>query len=160
MNYILGLGFYSIISLRTFFEEGFYYFHFSKLSEPRENSYIEFNRKSSRCFESSLGAVFKDLGKVKVRRDRAGWWLVVTSCPQTSNTFPSMCRASLETAICNLETIALVQTADLHGNLQVGRETGHLGPVRYRRVAGERRGPGHGGGGHRHGGRHRDERRG
>ena len=50
-------------------------------------------------------------------------WLVVTSCPQTSNTFPSMCRASLETAICNLETIALVQTADLHGNLQVGRET-------------------------------------
>ena len=50
-------------------------------------------------------------------------WLVVTSCPQTSNTFPSMCRASLETAICNLETIALVQTADLHGNLQVCRET-------------------------------------
>ena len=48
---------------------------------------------------------------------------MVTSCPQTSNTFPSMCRASLETAICNLETIALVQTADLHGNLQVGRET-------------------------------------
>ena len=61
----------------------------------------------------------------------------VTSCPQTSNTFPSMCRASLETAICNLETIALVQTADLHGNLQVGREPGHCSPVWvYRRVAG------------------------
>ena len=75
---------------------------------------------------------------------------MVTSCPQTSNTFPSMCRASLETAICNLETIALVQTADLHGNLQVGRETAlvQCGCRVYRHVAGERRGPGDGGGGH------------
>lgn len=37
---------------------------------------------------------------------------------QTSNTFPSVCRATLETAICNLETVAVVQTFDFHGNMQ------------------------------------------
>ena len=29
-----------------------------------------------------------------------------------------MCRATLETAICNLETVAVVQTFDFHGNMQ------------------------------------------
>ena len=37
---------------------------------------------------------------------------------QTSNTFPSVCRATLETAICNLETVAVVQTFDSLGNMQ------------------------------------------
>jgi len=73
----------------------------SQLSEPRENSYIEFNRKGNKSFESSFGALLKDVGRVK-----------------TSKTFPSLCRATMETAICNLETVATVQTFDYHGNIQ------------------------------------------
>ena len=36
---------------------------------------------------------------------------------QTSNTFPSFCRVTMETAICNLETVAILQTFDCHGNM-------------------------------------------
>lgn len=72
----------------------------SKLSEPMENSYIEFNRKGNKSFESSFGNLLKDVGKLK-----------------TSNTFPSFCRVTMETAICNLETVAILQTFDCHGNM-------------------------------------------
>ena len=37
---------------------------------------------------------------------------------QTSKTFPGLCRASVETAICHLETVAVVQTRDCQGNAQ------------------------------------------
>ena len=50
-------------------------------------------------------------------RLNAKFKLHLTIC-QTSNTFPSVCRATLETAICNLETVAVVQTFDFHGNMQ------------------------------------------
>ena len=36
---------------------------------------------------------------------------------QTSKTFPGQCGASLEAAICHLETVARVQARDLEGNL-------------------------------------------
>ena len=37
---------------------------------------------------------------------------------KTSNTFPGLCRASVETAICHLETVALLQTRDVMGNIK------------------------------------------
>ena len=72
--------------------------------EPRENSYIEFNRKSKKDFEDCIGGMLRDVGQVR-----------------TSKTFPSLCRVSMENAICNLETVATVQTFDSLGNIQ---ETG------------------------------------
>jgi hypothetical protein len=44
----------------------------------------------------------KDVGRVK-----------------TSKTFPSLCRATMETAISHLETVARLQTIDYHGKMQV-----------------------------------------
>jgi len=73
----------------------------SQLSEPRENSYIEFHRIGDKSFEASVNRLLKDIGRIK-----------------TSKTFPSLCRATMETAICNLETIAVIQTLDFHGNIQ------------------------------------------
>ena len=37
---------------------------------------------------------------------------------KTSKTFPSLCRASMDTAIANLETLAKVQTIDYNGSVQ------------------------------------------
>ena len=38
---------------------------------------------------------------------------------KTSKTFPSLCRATMETSISHLETTARVQTIDYHGKIQV-----------------------------------------
>jgi len=73
----------------------------SQLTEPRENSYIEFHRIGDKSFETSVNHLLKDVGRIK-----------------TSKTFPSLCRATMETAICNLETITVIQTLDFHGNIQ------------------------------------------
>lgn len=72
----------------------------SQLAEPRENSYIEFHRNEI-SYQDAIGRLLKDVGRVK-----------------TSKTFPSLCRATMETAICHLETVARVQTIDYHGKMQ------------------------------------------
>merc|ERR1719499_2966661 len=73
----------------------------TQLSEPRENSYIEFCRIRGVSYQEAVKRMLTDVGKVK-----------------TSRTFPSLCRANMETAIANLRTITRVQTIDYHGKIQ------------------------------------------
>jgi len=73
----------------------------SQLSEPRENSYIEFCRIHGVSYQEAVKKMLTDVGKVK-----------------TSRTFPSLCRANMETAIANLKTKTFVQTIDYHGKIQ------------------------------------------
>jgi len=73
----------------------------NQLSEPRENSYMVFTRNENTDFSEHIKTVLKDVGSVK-----------------TSKTFPSLCRATLETVICNLESVARVQTIDYNGHMQ------------------------------------------
>jgi len=72
----------------------------NQLSEPRENSYIQFHR-SNLEFQEAVGRMLADVGHIK-----------------TSKTFPSLCRATMETSIAHLETTARIQTIDYHGKIQ------------------------------------------
>ncbi|XP_059081324.1 tripartite motif-containing protein 2-like isoform X3 [Tigriopus californicus] len=74
----------------------------STLSEPRENSYMQYVLPDD--YENILNTIIESLdalGKIK-----------------TSKTFPSLCRASMETAIAHLEMKAKVTTIDYNGVLQ------------------------------------------
>ena len=73
----------------------------NQLSEPRENSYMVFTRNENTDYSEHIKNALKNVGSVK-----------------TSKTFPSLCRATLETVICNLETVARVQTIDYNGLAQ------------------------------------------
>lgn len=82
----------------------------STLSEPRENSFIEYTLSSSPNqrtetnpdeFLAKVDGLLLSLGQVK-----------------TSKTFPSLCRATMNTAIANLEMIARVTTIDYNGSVQ------------------------------------------
>jgi len=82
----------------------------STLSEPRENSYIEYVLGSSpnqRCEAdpsevlNEIDLTLRGMGRIK-----------------TSKTFPSLCRASMDTAIACLETVAKVTTIDYNGSVQ------------------------------------------
>ena len=67
-----------------------------------------------------MGRLMKEVGAVKVRLSPSSLSLESPAdCPhcQTSKTFPGQCGASLEAAICHLETVARVQARDLEGNL-------------------------------------------
>jgi len=75
----------------------------NQLSEPRENSYIEFDR-STKSYQQIVAQMLEHVGQIK-----------------TSKTFPSLCRASMETAVAHLQTIATIQTIDYNGRIQ---ETG------------------------------------
>ena len=70
----------------------------NQLSEPRENSYMMFCRNEGQDYTEHINNILRDVGSVK-----------------TSKTFPSLCRASLETVICQLETRAKLQTIDYNG---------------------------------------------
>jgi len=72
----------------------------NQLNEPRENSYIVFERSES-PYQDSVNRLLSDVGRIK-----------------TSKTFPSLCRASLETVISNLTATARVQTIDYNGQIQ------------------------------------------
>ena len=72
----------------------------NQLSEPRENSFLEFSRDKV-SYPDAVKDVLKTVGVIK-----------------TSKTFPSLCRAILETVICNLKSQARVQTIDYHGQPQ------------------------------------------
>ena len=71
------------------------------LSEPRENSYMMFCRNEGEDYTEHITNILRNVGSVK-----------------TSKTFPSLCRASLETVICHLETRAKLQTIDYNGLTQ------------------------------------------
>jgi len=71
----------------------------NQLSEPRENSYMVFTRNESLDYGEHIKNILNNVGSVK-----------------TSKTFPSLCRATLETVICNLESVARVQTIDYNGH--------------------------------------------
>lgn len=73
----------------------------SQLSEPRENSYIEFIRDESATYLDQIGFQLEGVGKIK-----------------TSKTFPPLCRATMNTAISHLETTATLQTIDYNGIIQ------------------------------------------
>ena len=53
-------------------------------------------------YQDAVGRMLSDVGRIK-----------------TSKTFPSLCRASMETSISHLETTAKVQTIDYNGQIQV-----------------------------------------
>jgi len=72
----------------------------NQLAEPRENSYILFQR-STKSYDDTVKRLLADVGHIK-----------------TSKTFPSLCRVTMETAIANLETTSKVQTIDYHGQIQ------------------------------------------
>merc|ERR1719318_858235 len=73
----------------------------NQLSEPRENSYMVFCRNEEIYYPDHIKQMLKNVGSVK-----------------TSKTFPSLCRASMETSISNLETTARIQTIDYNGKMQ------------------------------------------
>ena len=73
----------------------------NQLSEPRENSYMVFTRNENTDYSEHIRNALKNVGSVK-----------------TSKTFPSLCRATLETVICNIQTVARVQTIDYNGLAQ------------------------------------------
>lgn len=73
----------------------------SQLSEPRENSYMVFCRNEGISYQDHIRQMLKNVGSVK-----------------TSKTFPSLCRATMETSISNLETTARIQTIDYNGKMQ------------------------------------------
>jgi len=73
----------------------------SQLAEPRENSFMEFARRSGASYPDEVRAVLHHVGTIK-----------------TSKTFPSLCRATLETIICGLECVARLQTIDYNGEAQ------------------------------------------
>jgi len=82
----------------------------STLSEPRENSYIEYVLGSSpnQRSEADPAEVMADMEGLLTGMGRI----------KTSKTFPSLCRATMDTAIANLETVAKVQTIDYNGSVQ------------------------------------------
>ena len=73
----------------------------SQLSEPRENSFMQFRRVEDVSYEESVARLLADVGAVK-----------------TSRTFPSLCRVTMETAVRHLRTVAKIQTIDYHGQVQ------------------------------------------
>jgi tripartite motif-containing protein 2/3 len=73
----------------------------NQLSEPRENSFMEFSRQPETSYPDEVRTVLRHVGTIK-----------------TSKTFPSLCRASLDTVICSLEALARVQTIDYNGSAQ------------------------------------------
>jgi len=72
----------------------------NQLAEPRENSYMEFER-SRASYQDTVSDMLADVGQIK-----------------TSKTFPSLCRANMETAVAHLETRARIQTIDYNGRIQ------------------------------------------
>ena len=78
----------------------------STLSEPRENSYIEYvvleeQRLQEEVFKKSLTELVDQMGQIK-----------------TSKTFPSLCRVAMDTAIANLEMVARLTTINYEGEVQ------------------------------------------
>lgn len=72
----------------------------STLSEPRENSYIEYIVENEEDL-AKLGVLVVQMGEIK-----------------TSKTFPSLCRVTMETAIANLEMMARLTTINYNGEVQ------------------------------------------
>lgn len=73
----------------------------STLSEPRENSYIEFLMEQTDDLNQQLGDLVLNMGQIK-----------------TSKTFPSLCRVTMDTAIANLEMGARLTTINYDGEVQ------------------------------------------
>ena len=93
----------------------------STLSEPRENAYILY-------VLAGLADTTEPDGNVATAEtdDEAGKNVrkvsqILRSMGQikTSKTFPSLCRATMETAIANLEMVARITTIDYNGVVQV-----------------------------------------
>ena len=61
-----------------------------------------------------MSRLLKEVGRVKVSSSHLSSRNKV-HLRQTSKTFPGQCGASLEPAICQLETVAVVQTRDVEG---------------------------------------------
>jgi len=82
----------------------------STLSEPRENSYIEYVLSSSpnQRQENDPAEILGDMENLLIKMGQI----------KTSKTFPSLCRASMDTAIANLEMVARVTTIDYNGVVQ------------------------------------------
>ena len=82
----------------------------STLSEPRENSYIEYMLSSSpnQRHENDPAEILGEMDGLLTNMGQI----------KTSKTFPSLCRATMDTAIANLEMIARVTTIDYNGVVQ------------------------------------------
>ena len=91
----------------------------STLSEPRENSYILYQLESLSDESPNDGfnaTENNDRAQMVVRR--VSQILKSMGQVKTSKTFPSLCRASMDTAIANLEMVARVSTIDYNGVVQ------------------------------------------
>lgn len=74
----------------------------SQLTEPRENCYIEFCRVGDKNrYKESVSKMLCDVGQIK-----------------TSQTLPSLCRVTMETATVHLATTAWLQTMNYQGEMQ------------------------------------------
>ena len=101
----------------------------STLSEPRENSYIEYISEDSsdenNCNNrDNRGALSKREDTVDAvcpsedAMNKLGELVVHLGEIKTSKTFPSLCRVTMDTAIANLETVARLQTINYDGEYQ------------------------------------------
>ena len=93
----------------------------STLSEPRENSYILYVMASLADMPDNDGNSIienSDQQSENVVR-KVSQILRTMGQIKTSKTFPSLCRATMETAIANLEMVARITTIDYNGIVQV-----------------------------------------
>lgn len=84
----------------------------STLSEPRENSYIEYISDTDERNHDNID------GKNVDALEKLGELVLHLGEIKTSKTFPSLCRVTMDTAIANLETIARLQTINYDGEVQ------------------------------------------
>ena len=89
----------------------------STLSEPRENSYIEYISDTDERNQDNVDAAAVDEKHVDAL-EKLGELVLHLGEIKTSKTFPSLCRVTMDTAIANLETIARLQTINYDGEVQ------------------------------------------
>ena len=101
----------------------------STLSEPRENSYIEYisedssdenncNNRDNRGALSKRDDTVDAVCPSEDAMNKLGELVVHLGEIKTSKTFPSLCRVTMDTAIANLETVARLQTINYDGEYQ------------------------------------------
>ena len=106
----------------------------STLSEPRENSYIEYisdtddtdnaRRAGAAGGCSAPGSYASAAGNgnniehTSDALEKLGELVLHLGEIKTSKTFPSLCRVTMDTAIANLETVARLQTINYDGEVQ------------------------------------------
>ena len=90
----------------------------STLSEPRENSYILYVLAGLSDSAEQDGCTFMENSTQETVVRKVSQILKSMGQIKTSKTFPSLCRATMDTAIANLEMVARITTIDYNGLVQ------------------------------------------